>query len=156
MNIAPDNVDAPVMSVPISLTRADPEDENNVAVWGMVEYEVMTTIEAAPDAESSDMESVARATMLFNAEDFEAAGIASKVLAVAFEFEVKGERIVSESFPSLISTATTPLSPVSVAKADVEAMVAVGNVRAASPDVNMSSVAVIFAVSVKDTAVSPE
>lgn len=96
MNIAPDNVDAPVMNVPISLTRANPEGENNVAVWGMVEYEVMTTIEAAPDAESSDMESVARATMLFNAEDFEAAGIASKVLAVAFEFDVKGERIVSE------------------------------------------------------------
>lgn len=144
MNIVPDNVDAPVVSAPISLTCADSESENNEvglieAVWGMVEYEVMTTTEAAPDAESSDMESVASATRLFNA---------SEVLAIAFELEVRGERIVLESLLSLISTATTSLSLVSVAKADDEAIVAVSNVT--------SSVAVIFAVSVKDTAVSPE
>lgn len=146
------------MSALISLTCADPEGEDDkVGLWRMVEYEVMTTRETVLGAESSDMESVASATRLFNIEDLEAGGMASEVLAIALQLEVKGEKIVLESFPSLISIATTPPSTVFVTKADVEAMVAVGIVSPASPDVNKtSSVAAILTVSVNDTAVSPE
>lgn len=80
VNIVPDNVDAPAVSVLISLTCADPEGEDDeVGLWGMVEYEVMTTRETAFGAERSDMESVASATRLFNMEDLEAVGIESAV-----------------------------------------------------------------------------